>query len=77
MGKWNDSQWKMDICKWMTSTKWYPPEIARDQVTAYVVTETELPDFMNFVNGKDIQEVQQIGNYHVFASEYNYVNLLE
>ena len=68
---------KMDICKWMTSTKWYPPEIARDQVTAYVVTETELPDFMNFVNGKDIQEVQQIGNYHVFASEYNYVNLLE
>lgn len=68
---------KMDICKWMTSTKWYPPEIARDQVTAYVVTETELPDFMYFMNGKDIQEVQQIGNYHVFASEYNYVNLLE
>ena len=68
---------KMDICKWLSSTEWYPPEVSRDQVTAYVITETEISDFISFVEGKKIKEVEKIGKYHIFVSDYNYANLQE
>ncbi len=67
---------RMDICKWLSSTKWYPPEISRDQVTAYLVTESEMPEFQLFLEGKDslVEEAEQIGKFHIYVSDYNLVN---
>ncbi len=67
---------EMDVCKWLSCKDWYPPEIARDQTTAYVITEAEMPEFENFLGnkGEKIKEIQQIERFHIFVSDYNYVN---
>lgn len=68
---------KMDICKWLSSKEWYPPEISRDQVTAYVVTESQMPEFSVFLQDKEdeIKKVWQTGKFHIYVSDYNYANI--
>lgn len=67
---------KMDICKWLSCTSWYPPEVSRNQTTAYLITENQMPEFQFFLMNKDgaVREVDQIGRFHIFVSDYNYVN---
>ncbi len=66
---------RMDICKWLSCTNWYPPEAPRNQVTAYLVTESQMPEFMLFLKDKEIQEAEQMGRFHIFISDYNYTNM--
>lgn len=68
---------KMDICKWLSSKEWYPPEISRDQVTAYVVTESQMPEFSIFLQDKEdeIKRIWQTGKFHIYVSDYNYANI--
>ena len=70
---------KMDICKWMTSTDWYAPNVPYEQETVYIITETEMEQFKSFLaKHKDgLEELPQIGKYHLFLSPYNYSNLGE
>lgn len=67
---------RMDICKWLSSTSWYPPEISRNQITAYIITENQMPEFQHFLTNSDgvVWEADQIGRFHIYISDYNYVN---
>ena len=70
---------RMDICKWMTSSQWYVPNVPYEQETVYIVTETEMEQFKSFMDQykETLQELPQIGKYHLFLSPYNYSNLGE
>lgn len=67
---------RMDICKWLSSTSWYPPEISRNHITAYIITENQMPEFQHFLTNSDgvVWEADQIGRFHIYISDYNYVN---
>lgn len=67
---------KMDICKWLSSTSWYPPKVSRNQTTAYLITENQMPEFQIFLMNKDgaVWEENQIGKFHIYISDSNYVN---
>lgn len=70
---------KMDICKWMTSTEWYPPNVAYHQPTAYIITESEREEFQKLLdeNPGMFLEINKIGKYYIFVSDYNFSNLGE
>lgn len=70
---------KMDICKWLSSTKWYPPSQPYDCVTAYIVTTAEEEEFKQFTEGKEemIREAGEFGKFKIYLSDYNYANLGE
>lgn len=65
---------KMDICKWMTSTDWYVPNVPFEEKTAYVITEAEANTFMEFL--QEHKEVvlfeTKIGTYLIYTSDYNF-----
>lgn len=68
---------KMDVCKWMSSTEWYCPNVPFEERTAYIVSEYFLGDFEKF-QGKHPNEVEfetKIGQYYIYGSEYNYSTL--
>lgn len=68
---------QMDICKWLSSKDWYPPNVPLGQRTAYIVTEAEQQEFLVFLNDKaeNVKEMKQIGKYKIFISDFNYANL--
>lgn len=68
---------KMDICKWMTSTDWYCPNMPFKQKTAYVITDAEQDCFAVFLEDKSgsVEEAGKIGKYTIYVSECNYSNL--
>ena len=65
---------KMDICKWLSSTEWYVPNMSYRSRTAYIVTETENELFERFYNQHrdDIQFMTQIDKYLIYVSDYNF-----
>lgn len=65
---------KMDICKWLSSTEWYVPNMPYKSRTAYIITETENELFEKFYNKHrdDIQFNTQIGKYLIYVSDYNF-----
>ena len=68
---------EMDICKWLSSEEWYPPNVPYKQRTAYIVTEAEQEAFEEFLIDKVecIEKVTQIGVYRIYMSDFNYSNL--
>ena len=69
-----DQPSRMNVCKWLTSTDWYVPNVDFEEKTAYIVTEHELEDFMIFLNehSDTVWKETQIGKYHIYGSNYNY-----
>lgn len=67
---------KMDICKWLSSSEWYVPAKPYHSTTAYVITESEMEEFEQFLEGKEetVSKVGQIGKFSIYVSEYNYSN---
>lgn len=65
---------KMDICKWMTSTDWYVPNVPFEEKTAYVITESEKEEFGRFLedHGENVRFETEIGKYLIYTSNYNY-----
>lgn len=72
-----DQPAKMNICKWMSSTDWYVPNVPFEERTAYIITERELEEFQTFLDkyGDTVEKEIQIGIYHIFSSDYNYSNM--
>lgn len=70
---------KMDICKWLSSTEWYPPSRPYECVTAYIITSAEEEEFKRFAEGKEgtIREAGEFGKFKIYVSDYNYANLGE
>ncbi len=68
---------KMDICKWLTSTDGYCPNIPFESSTAYIITDREKEYFSIFLNEKSrkLKEAGKIGKYTIYVSDYNYSNL--
>lgn len=65
---------KMDICKWMSSTEWYVPNVPFEKKTAYIVTEAESGDFEKFLadHSGDVYFAKQIDKYLIYFSDYNF-----
>lgn len=65
---------KMDICKWMTSTDWYVPNVPFEERTAYIIPETQMEAFDTFlaVHGDDMTLETQIGRFYIYSSDYNF-----
>lgn len=68
---------QMDICKWLSSEEWYPPNVPYQQKTAYIITEAEQEQFNIFLSdeAKSVEEVKQIGKFKIYISDFNYANL--
>ena len=65
---------KMDICKWMSSTEWYVPNMPFEEKTAYVITEAESEAFADFLeeHENEVQYMATIGKYSIYTSDYNF-----
>lgn len=68
---------KMDICKWLSSTEWYVPNVPYESRTAYIVTEAEREDFEKFYDlyKEEMWFDMQIGKFYIYGSDYNYSHL--
>ena len=64
----------MDICKWMSSTDWYVPNVPYEERTAYVIPESQMEAFQAFlaVHGEDMKLEAQIGRFLIYSSDYNF-----
>lgn len=65
---------KMDVCKWLSSTEWYVPNVPYKTRTAYIVAETELEAFNTFYgqHRENIWFNTQIGQFLIYESDYNF-----
>lgn len=65
---------KMDICKWISSTDWYVPNMPFEDKTAYIITEAEAESFASFLEKHrgEVQFAVSIGKYSVYTSDYNF-----
>lgn len=65
---------KMDVCKWITSTNWYVPNVPYEARTAYVIPESEMGNFGEFlaVHESDMRLETQIGRFFIYSSDYNF-----
>lgn len=65
---------KMNICKWMSSTDWYVPNVPYEAKTAYIVTEANKENFDVFLeaHSSDLEFAKQIGKYLIYFSDYNF-----
>lgn len=70
---------QMDICKWLTSTGWYVPNVPYEETTAYVITEAEMEDFKKLrdEHGNEFRYLTKIGKYYIYSADYNFSNLGE
>lgn len=65
---------KMDICKWMTSTDWYVPNVPFEEKTAYIITESETSKFSEFLkeHEEEVRFETSIGKYLIYTSDFNF-----
>lgn len=65
---------KMDICKWISSTDWYVPNMPFEDKTAYIITEAEAENFTSFLekHREEVQFAASIGKYSIYTSDYNF-----
>lgn len=65
---------KMNVCRWLSSSNWYVPNVPYEDKTAYVVPEAAMEDFAKFLelHEEDIQLETQIGEYFIYSADYNF-----
>lgn len=69
-----DSVSEMNVCKWMTSTDWYVPNVPFESETAYIIPESKMGEFEKFLqkHEDDMQFETQIGMFLIYSSGYNF-----
>lgn len=68
----------MEVCKWLTSSKWYVPNVSKNSKTAYVVPEYCVEEMEEFLEEHiDVELKTKIGIYHIYDSNYNYSKLVD
>lgn len=74
-----DSFSTMEVCKWMTSKKWYVPYVPMESKTAYIVSDFRLEEFDSFLqeHRDSIEFKTKIGIFHIYGSEYNFSKLVD
>lgn len=68
---------RMNVCRWLSSSDWYVPNVPYEERTAYIVPEAEMENFAEFLklHEKDLRFETQIGNYSIYSSAYNFSNM--
>lgn len=66
-----------DICKWLSSAQWYPPNISRADKAAYIVTEAEQEQFANFLkkHEEEITFINKIDKFLIYTADQNFTNI--
>jgi hypothetical protein len=69
-----DSLSKMNMLVWMSSTDWYVPNVSFTEKTAYVIPESEMESFSDFLENHqgDVSFETQIDDYLIYTSDYNF-----
>lgn len=68
---------RMDMCKWLSSTDWYAPNMPYHSRTAYVVSEADKEAFETF-RAQHLDKIwfeTKIGYLYLYGSEYNLSSL--
>lgn len=70
---------EMKIGKWLTSKKWYVPNVPQNSKTAYIVPDHKLNEIEEFINKNPgaIEFKTQIKHLYIYGSEYNYSKLTD
>lgn len=70
---------KMNICRWMSSTEWYVPNVPYEAKTAYIISEPNFESFQVFLkkHEENVFYREKIGNYYIYTSDFNFSNLRE
>lgn len=69
---------EMDICKWLSSSGWYVPNVPFEKKTVYIVTEAERAEFGRLLKREGENQFRllvKIGKYSIYCSDYNFSNL--
>lgn len=65
----------LEMYWWLTSTKWYPPDLPEDMKTAYVVKNAKRAAFEAQFDAEEAVELQfENGSFAVYISEKNLMN---
>lgn len=68
----------MEVCKWLTSRKWYVPNVPKESKTAYVVPDYCIEEIEKFLDDhEDVEFKTKIGIYSIYGSDYNYSMLVD
>lgn len=69
----------MEVCKWLTSERWYVPNVSYESKTAYIVTDLNLESFQEFYEQHKDEIVfdTKIGIYNIYGADYNYSKLTD
>lgn len=65
---------EMDVCKCLSSRKWYVPNVPKESKTAYIVSNYKMPEMEEFLkkHPEDVEFKTKIGIYSIYGSDYNY-----
>ena len=66
------------ICKWLSCSGWYVPNVPFEKKTVYIVTEAERAEFGRLLKRKGENQFRllvKIGKYSIYCSDYNFSNL--
>ena len=65
---------QMDVCKSLSSRKWYVPNVPRESKTAYIVSDYRMPEMEEFLSrhSGEIEFKMKIGILNIYGSDYNY-----
>ena len=69
---------EMDICKWLSCSGWYVPNVPFEKKTVYIVTEAERAEFGRLLKREGENQFRllvKIGKYSIYCSDYNFSNL--
>lgn len=74
-----DTFTEMKIGKWLTSKKWYVPNVPQNSKTAYIVPDHKLNEIEEFINKNPgaIEFKTQIKHLYIYGSDYNYSKLTD
>lgn len=69
----------MEICKWMSSKKWYVPNVSKESKTAYIISDYNMEEFEAFFKEHQdtIEFKTKIGRFSIYGSDYNYSKLTD
>lgn len=69
-----DSVAKMNACRWQGRQDWYVPNVPFEEKTAYVIPDSEMQSFAEFLarHEDDVIFAKQVGRFFIYISDYNY-----
>lgn len=65
---------QMDVCKSLSSRKWYVPNVPKESKTAYIISDSRMPEMEEFLSkhSGEVELKKKIGILNIYGSDYNY-----